>query len=245
MNHGVGVYWTRCTWAAITCMFAAVACSTQAPPGGQEVLGGRQRLAINPTHPSNTLHNEQAIVQLEGQLAQVQHDLRAWQQEASQAASPSTVPAQIPPFNPPPPPVQATEFTQTSSSKPLAKPIKAAAAPPVAPALTGAPRLETGVILGFAPASSRWLPPSPQAPAWLASVLSARQIVLTGTSKASGKRISNEQLALARATTVRDYLISKGVPAGKIVLRTQLVGVDESHTADPARHQQVLLHWTP
>lgn len=206
-------------------LLLAACATTPAPELAKQ--GTQPRIAINAPRPATAAQEERRLTQLTKQLMRVQEDLRGLQ---AQSTDPS--------------------FKPTPVTPDVLTPIPALVAPPPEPTVapTIAPPAQASgpsgsVTLAFAPASSAWSPASKQSPAWLEQVRLAHRIVIIGTSKVSDNRQSNEKLALARARTVRDYLLGKGIAPGAITLRTQLLDVKLNGTLKEQASREVRLSW--
>jgi outer membrane protein OmpA-like peptidoglycan-associated protein len=201
-------------------------------------------------------------------MEQIQQDLRSW---TSQAKRPTTAESSFTNTQPTAPPLPIEKKEGLALSAPansdnstlpndrllmsaMPKPVssgsgsaKANTTEPTVPTILPRTAKKTSTaVVTFANASSSWAPAPRQAPYWLHQILGAKHIVLTGTSKSSGSRLSNEQLALARATTLRNYLIHQGVSSSSIEMKTFLLGEPALQLdKDRANFQQVRISWRP
>lgn len=253
-------------WCITGLSILASACATP-EPSPHALHGSLVRVAINATQGvGRSDQSDHDLRGLEDQLTQVQLDLRRMQTVADRPKVPDSPRNAMEPMVSDPtrqlekaltPATTGRNLVNSSLksrtdiiSAPMSLPINQAPNKikvPEHPSATGQTTMVKNTAFAkvtFSNASSHWAPAPRQSPYWLQQVLGAKQIVLTGTSKKEGSRVNNEQLALARASTIRNFLINQGVPATHIEMRTQLL-VSTNSLSEDTEFRQVQIVWNP
>ena len=246
-------------------VMASACAMAQQAPHSKEV--DPTRIAINPVigrfHSDSS---ELALEQLEAQLMQVQKNLRTLQASVDSQTTPDTSPSEtkltdskisswhataLPMYAIEPTPALTSLSVHASNdllpkSHSTEKGVTKVRSldPKVTPIFVPSSKDSLTAVVSFANASSHWGPAPRQAPYWLQKVLGASEVIVTGTSKAGGSRTSNEQLAQARATSLRNYLVKQGVPPARIEMRTLLLK-SAPFSSSAADFKQVRITWRP